>query len=99
MHGSPNMVRIYSNTLKRLMFSLATTADANQMCECRSPTGERSAAQRPGEGDHDVSTKVGYDAQPYRYYCPGGGRNMTSCFADSATTSGGDCSFMLWIAQ
>ena len=29
----------------------------------------------------------------------GGGRNMTSCFADSATTSGGDCSFMLWIAQ
>jgi hypothetical protein len=24
---------------------------------------------------------------------------MTSCLADSATTSGGVCSFMLWIAQ
>jgi hypothetical protein len=29
----------------------------------------------------------------------GGGRNMTSCLADSATTSGGVCSFMLWMAQ
>jgi len=29
----------------------------------------------------------------------GGGRNTTSCLAESATTSGGFCSFMPWIAQ
>jgi hypothetical protein len=29
----------------------------------------------------------------------GGGRNMTSCLAESATTSGGFCSFIEWIAQ
>src|SRR5262249_33662859 len=29
----------------------------------------------------------------------GGGRNTTSCLADSATTSFGVCSAMLWIAQ
>jgi hypothetical protein len=28
-----------------------------------------------------------------------GGRNTTSCLAESATTSGGLCSFMPWIAQ
>ena len=32
-------------------------------------------------------------------YSGGGGRNMTSCLAESATTSGGVCSFMLWMAQ
>ena len=29
----------------------------------------------------------------------GGGRKSTSCLADSATTSAGVCSGMLWIAQ
>ncbi len=32
-------------------------------------------------------------------YASGGGRNTISCLAESATTSGGFCSFMLWIAQ
>ena len=34
-----------------------------------------------------------------RSHAPGGGRNITSCLADSATTCSGFCSFMLWIAQ
>ncbi len=33
------------------------------------------------------------------YSASGGGRNTTSCLADRATTSGGFCSFMPWIAQ
>ena len=32
-------------------------------------------------------------------YASGGGRNTISCLAESATTSGGFCSFMPWIAQ
>jgi hypothetical protein len=32
-------------------------------------------------------------------YDAGGGRKMISCLAAIATTSGGFCSFMLWIAQ
>ena len=34
-----------------------------------------------------------------RCHASGGGRNTTSCLAESATTSGGFCSFMPWIAQ
>src|SRR5262245_60290935 len=33
------------------------------------------------------------------YSASGGGRNTTSCLAESATTSGGFCSFMPWMAQ
>src|SRR4051812_30565292 len=32
-------------------------------------------------------------------YSSGGGKNTISCLAESATTSGGFCSFMPWIAQ
>ena len=62
--------------------------------------GERSDAvlqtAMPG-GDEGTSTFAG--AEPENNYSGGGGRNMTSCLAESATTSGGVCSFMLWMAQ
>jgi hypothetical protein len=34
-----------------------------------------------------------------RAHAGGGGKNITSCRAESATTSSGRCSFIEWIAQ
>ena len=62
----------------------------NRFCEKRTCVNKKL-----GWAD-DVKIK---SSRPKRSYCPGGGRKITSCFAESAITSGGDCSFILWMAQ
>ena len=73
----------------------------------RSPTGPRP--RRKAQALWSFANPCGRTSQghPSRsrlpgkppYSASGGGRNTISCLAESATTSGGFCSFMPWIAQ
>jgi hypothetical protein len=49
------------------------------------PSSRETGVSRNHEGERD--------------HAGGGGRNMTSCLAESATTSSGFCSFMEWMPQ
>src|SRR5437588_1475581 len=65
------------------------------------PLRQLAAVTLAGRGARAQNSKL---ARPggtgvTRYSASGGGRNTTSCLAESATTSGGFCSFMPWIAQ
>src|SRR6266404_9802772 len=58
----------------------------------RCPQG---ACCSPHPSPPQPSPARGGGSERRRDYGPGGGRKTTSCLAESATTSGGDCSFML----
>ena len=61
------------------------------------------AQHRRGRPAAPAGARLFRDHQPLAraasHHASGGGRNTTSCLAESATTSGGFCSFMPWIAQ